>query len=73
MNHYLLLVVTINMILHVPGGKITTLVDEWQEAGRHSDKFSEGAIHELPLQSSMYFYRIQIGNSTESVKLLLIR
>lgn len=54
------------------GEKITTLVDEWQEAGRHNTVFGVGAIHELPLQSGMYYYRIQIGERVENGKLLLI-
>jgi hypothetical protein len=55
------------------GEKITTLVDEWQEVGRHSATFSVRANGCSPLQSGMYYYRIQIGQHTESGKLLLIK
>jgi len=52
------------------GSKITTLVDEWQDAGRHN---CELRINNYELSTGMYYYRIQIGDSIESGKLLLIK
>lgn len=55
------------------GEKITTLVDEWQEAGRHSTLFDVGNTQACCLQSGMYYYTVQIGERLESGKLVLIR
>ena len=52
------------------GEKITTLVDEWQETGKHN---YELGIRNYELSAGMYFYRIQIGDRIESGKLILIR
>jgi hypothetical protein len=52
------------------GEKITTLVDEWQEEGRHN---CELRITNYELCSGMYYYRIQIGERIESGKMVLIR
>ncbi len=50
------------------GNKIATLVDEWQEAGRHKAEFiSEG------LPQGMYYYTVQIGERRESGKVILVR
>ncbi len=47
------------------GNKITTLVDEWQEAGNHQTEFkAEG------LPQGMYYYTVQIGEKRESGKLI---
>jgi hypothetical protein len=59
------------------GEKITTLVDEWQEAGRHNCEVTDvlhlgGGVH-LGMAAGMYYYRLQIGDRIESGKLLLIR
>ena len=52
------------------GEKITTLVDEFQEAGKHN---YELGITNYELSAGMYYYRIQIGEKNESGKLMLIR
>ena len=52
------------------GEKITTLVDEWQEAGKYN---YELRIKNYELSAGMYYYRMQIGNRFESGKLLLIK
>lgn len=50
------------------GEKITTLVDDWQETGRHSEVFkAEG------LMQGMYFYIVQIGQKIESGKIIIIK
>ena len=55
------------------GNKITTLVDEWKEAGNYSEKLNVGAIHDLPMPSGMYYIRIQIGEKLKSERIVLIR
>lgn len=50
------------------GSKITTLVDEWKEAGNQSATFD---ADNLP--QGMYYYTIRIGERTESGKLLLYK
>ncbi len=52
------------------GKKITTLIDEWQEAGNHSCEFG---VRNYELSAGMYYYRIQVGERTESGRLLLIK
>ena len=52
------------------GEKITTLVDEWQEAGRHN---CELRIENYELSAGMYYYTIRIGERIGSGKLLLIK
>jgi hypothetical protein len=50
------------------GERITTLVDEWNEAGSHIATFETGN-----LPQGMYFYTIRIGERIESGKLILVR
>ncbi|MCL5992106.1 MAG: T9SS type A sorting domain-containing protein [Bacteroidetes bacterium] len=50
------------------GNKITTLVDEFKEEGKHHAEFkAEG------LPQGMYFYTVQIGERRESGKVILVR
>jgi hypothetical protein len=50
------------------GEKITTLIDEWQDAGSHRATFEAGN-----LPQGMYYYTIRIGERIESGKMMLIR
>jgi hypothetical protein len=50
------------------GSKITTLVDEFQEAGSHRATFEAGN-----LSKGLYYYIIHIGERMESGKLLLYK
>jgi len=50
------------------GEKITTLVDEYQDAGKHQAEFkAEG------LPQGMYYYTVQIGEKRESGKIIIIK
>jgi hypothetical protein len=49
------------------GQKITTLVQEIQDAGYHKAKF-DGSN----LASGVYFYRLQAGNFAQTKELLLL-
>jgi photosystem II stability/assembly factor-like uncharacterized protein len=60
-------------IFDVLGREVATLVNRVEEPGYKSVTFDVGAIHESPLPSGVYFYRIQAGNFMETKKLLLIR
>lgn len=55
------------------GVKIITLVDEFQEAGAHIAEFDIGKLKDEPMQSGIYFYRIQTGDIIEGKKMILIR
>jgi len=55
-------------VFNTLGQKITTLVNETQEAGYHEVKF-DGSN----LASGVYFYRLQAGTYVETKKLLLLR
>ncbi|MDH3267230.1 MAG: T9SS type A sorting domain-containing protein [Ignavibacteria bacterium] len=53
-------------VYDVLGREITTLVNEYRQAGTHSVEFNSS---DLP--SGVYLYRIQIGDFTDSRKLML--
>jgi hypothetical protein len=55
------------------GEKIHTLLDEFQEAGSHNATFSVGAQLVVPIQTGLYYFRIQIGKRIESGKLILVK
>jgi hypothetical protein len=52
------------------GKKISTLVDKWQEAGKYN---YELLITNYELSSGLFYFRIQIGNSITSGKLILLK
>jgi uncharacterized protein (TIGR02145 family) len=52
------------------GSEISTLVNEYQQAGIHNSTFN---TQNLFLPSGIYFYRLQAGNYTDSKKMLLIK
>jgi|DewCreStandDraft_4_1066084.scaffolds.fasta_scaffold00022_39 hypothetical protein len=69
LNYELLLPDNVKLdIYNSLGEKITTLVDEWQEAGSHSAVFEASN-----LPQGVYYYTIQIGERAESNKLLLVK
>jgi hypothetical protein len=69
------------VIYNVLGQEVATLVDEMQEAGYKTVMFDVGAIHESPLPSGVYFYRLTVRQSgsdhaeifTDVKKLLLLK
>ncbi len=50
------------------GRKITTLVNERQDAGKHQVQFNAAG-----LASGAYFYKLQAGNNVETRKMLLVK
>lgn len=56
------------------GREVATLVDEFKFAGSHRVYFStEKKDNEDDLSSGAYFYRLQIGNSVKSGKMMLLK
>jgi hypothetical protein len=55
-------------IYNVLGKQITTLVNEYQEAGIYKVNFDAGG-----LSNGVYFYKIQAGNFVEIKKMLLLK
>lgn len=52
------------------GNEIATLVDEYRDAGTYNVQFS---LNNLQLTSGIYFYQLEIGNFTQTKKMILIR
>jgi len=57
-------------VFDVFGKEIATLVNDYQQAGIHSSKFS---IFNSQLSSGIYFYRLSTGNFVSTKKMLLIK
>ena len=56
-------------IFNLLGQKIETLVDEFQNAGFHSELFTLNSI----LPSGIYFYQLNTGNFVETKKMILMK
>ncbi len=52
------------------GREVTTLVDEFQNAGTHNSQFS---ILNSQLSSGIYFYTIRAGNFVQTKKMMLLK
>lgn len=52
------------------GNEVSTLVDEYKQSGIFKSRFT---IHNSKLSSGVYFYRLQVGNYSETKKMLLIK
>ena len=55
-------------VFSVTGAKVASLIDGLQQAGPHEAKFDGTG-----LSSGVYFYRLQQGESVQSMKMLLLR
>jgi hypothetical protein len=55
-------------VFDVLGNEVTTLVNEYRDAGRHNVTFDASK-----LSSGVYFYKIQAGNYIETKKMLLLK
>ncbi|MDP3443209.1 MAG: T9SS type A sorting domain-containing protein, partial [Ignavibacteria bacterium] len=60
------------------GKEVTTLVDEMKQPGKYNVKFRfrqmQGNVEfNSSLPASVYFYRIQAGNFSETKKMILIK
>ena len=59
-------------IYDVLGNEITTLVDEYKEAGRYEIEFNSSVIKNQP-SSGIYFYQINAGDFIQTKKMILIK
>lgn len=57
-------------VYDVLGNEVVTLVDEFREAGVYSEEFK---VKYEVISSGIYFYRLQIGEFTESKKMTYIK
>ncbi|MFH1236542.1 MAG: peptidoglycan DD-metalloendopeptidase family protein [Parcubacteria group bacterium] len=55
-------------VFNILGQKVTSLVNDWQEAGKHTVSWAA-----YQQSSGIYFYRIQAGNRTETKKMVLVK
>lgn len=55
------------------GRKVATLIDERVAAGETSVQFDAGDNENVQLASGVYYYRLVVGDQTESKKMVLIR
>ncbi|MDP2039283.1 MAG: T9SS type A sorting domain-containing protein, partial [Ignavibacteria bacterium] len=55
------------------GREVTTLVNEYKQAGTYNEKFNVETRHGASLQSGVYFYRLQAGSFVQTKKMLLIK
>jgi hypothetical protein len=60
-------------VYNIMGQRVTTLVDEYREAGTHSVTWNSknDAGHEV--SSGVYFYRLESGSFTETRKMVLLK
>ena len=59
-------------VYDVLGNEVATLVNEYREAGRHSVTFDASSAAG-GLASGMYLYRLQLGNYSETKKMILMK
>ncbi|MDP3149011.1 MAG: T9SS type A sorting domain-containing protein [Ignavibacteria bacterium] len=57
-------------VYDVLGNEVSTLVNEWQEAGSYNAQFTTSGKH---LASGMYFYTLNAGKFTDTKKLILMK
>lgn len=57
-------------VYDVLGREVTTLVNEFEQAGKYNYQFSTNSSH---LSSGVYFYTLRAGNFTETKKMLLTK
>jgi len=55
-------------VYDVLGNEVATLVDEYKPAGKYEVEFNSSS-----LPSSIYFYKIQVGNFVETKKMVLLK
>ncbi|GMU95804.1 alpha-amylase family glycosyl hydrolase [Ignavibacterium album] len=60
-------------IYDILGKEITTLVDEFRSAGRYEIEFNAAQVSRPELASGVYFYKLQVGNYTQTKKMILLR
>jgi len=60
-------------VYDILGRELATLVDQWQLSGTYNVKFNSKSRNGEPLNSGIYFYRIDAGNFYETRKMILSR
>ena len=60
-------------IFDVLGKEVTTLVNEFQNAGQYRVKFSAEQLEQNTVSSGIYFYRLETENFNSVKKMILIR
>ncbi len=60
-------------VFNVRGQKVTTLVNESQEAGNHSVVWNGRDKSDKACSSGIYFYRLETGSHTKTRKMLLLQ
>ena len=55
------------------GQKVNTLVSQVLDQGQHHISWNGNDIHNRPLSSGIYFYRIKAGDYSESKKMILLK
>jgi len=55
-------------VFNILGQRVTSLVNDWQEAGKHTVSWAA-----YQQSSGIYFYRIQAGNRSEAKKMVLVK
>lgn len=60
-------------IYDVLGKEVTSLVNEFQNAGQYAVKFSTEQLEQNTISSGKYFYRLEAGNFNSVKKMILIK
>ena len=60
-------------VYDVLGREVATLVNEYKQAGTYNEKFNVKTRHNASLQSGVYFYRLQVGNFSQTKKFILLK
>jgi hypothetical protein len=60
-------------IFDVSGQRIRTLIDTWLEVGTHQVQWDGLDSNQEPSASGVYFIRIEAGDRTEKMKMVLVR
>ena len=60
-------------VYDVLGEEVTTLVNEFQNAGQYTVKFSAEQLEQNTISSGIYFYRLETENFNSVKKMILIR
>ncbi len=60
-------------VFNVRGQKVTTLINEQQEAGNHSVVWNGRDKSDKACSSGIYFYRLETGSHSETRKMLLLQ
>ncbi|MCK4448507.1 MAG: T9SS type A sorting domain-containing protein, partial [Candidatus Marinimicrobia bacterium] len=61
------------VIYDITGKKIATLVEQFEEPGYHSIKWTGRNNRGMPIGSGMYLYGLRVGNITVLHKMILLK